>query len=339
MKPLVATNIEHSFRLLNNGVPEYSEDFQTLACAQPSYKRPFALRGSLTVDPVLYNDGARVVCAQSEYLGFYALKQVIRGILQGINYQIAGDILASAELYGPAVAAYYTAAFHALNSFLALEGRVFLDNTIWPLVLDSEPVEQRDPFIAMLTRHNAWVFEPRSRNHRQKWLEVSQAYVSRPEDLPDCFHNLFRYMYRGVSQPNVDIMEKIQNPSKYRLQLSDRFEEFLIRIAETRHRAIYASFGSDPDIVEGLWNRDLFSTRGIDNQTSEFGAFSDSLLTHVSLETHELINDLNPNPEVRKVFGLSVHLLWFDDPLIDSISNPRLRGYVTDINAWIIAAP
>ncbi len=337
MRPLVATNIEQSFRLLNNGIPDFHEDFQTIADADASYERPFALHGSLTFRPVLYRDGPTINCAQRDYVGFYAFQQTVRCLLLGINHHVGGDVLVANDLYGPAVASYYTSAYHALHAFLALEGRVFFDSTIWPIASPSPAQARPGPFIGLLTQHNSWVFEPRQRNHRRKWLEVQQAFPSRLNDLPDAFHNLFAYMYRGVFQQGIDLVDMIHDPEQYRIRLEDRFAEFLIRIAETRHLSIYESFGSDPHVVEALWNRDAFSTRGIDNQAIHFGDFAGALLMHVSSNVHDLVSHLNPNSEVLTALVLSIHMPWFDDPQIDTVSIPELKHCVTNINDWLNA--
>lgn len=336
MKPLVATNIQQSFRRLSASVPDFHDDFQAIAASDASYERPFALHGALTFRPVLYTDGSTINCAQAGYVGFYAFQQAIRSLLLGVNHHIAGDVLISSDLYGPAVASYYTSAYHAIHAWLALEGRVFFESPIWPIASRSAAQAGRGPFIGLLTRNNSWIFESRQRNHRAKWREVRQAFPE-PNDLPDAFHILFDYMYRGVFQQGADLIDVIQNPDQYRIRLADRYTEFLNRIAETRHLSIYESFGSDPHIVEALWNRDAFSTRGIDNQSLHFGAFAGALLSNVASDIHDLIETLNPTPDVRTALLLSIHMPWFDEPQIDSISIRTLQSAVRTINDWINA--
>lgn len=331
MRPLVATNIEQSFRRLTNGTVDFHDDFQTIAATDASYERPFALHGNLTFRPVLYKDGRTINCAQPDYVGFYAFQQAVRGLLLGINHHVGGDVLIARDLYGPAVASYYTSAYHALHAFLALEGRVFFDSPIWPIASRSLEHDRRGPVIGLLSRNNSWVFESRQRTHRAKWLEVQQAFPSRLDDLPDAFHDLFR----GVFQQDVDLVDLIQDPEQYRIRLADRFSEFLIRIAETRHSSIYESFGSDPHVVEALWNRDAFSTRGIDNQAIHFGRFAGALLMDVATNVHDMIGALDINPDVRTALLLSIHMPWFDQPQIDAISIPELQCAVRSINDWI----
>jgi len=275
-------------------------------------------------------------CAQADYVGFYAFQQAVRCLLLGINHHVAGDVLVASDLYGPAVASYYTSAYHALHAFLALEGRVFFESPIWPIPSRSHAQAGRGPFIGLLTRNNSWVFEFRQRNHRVKWREIRQAFPQ-PDDLPDAFHNLFDYMYRGVFQQGADLVDVIQNPDQYRIRVADRFSEFLNRIAETRHLSIYESFGSDPDVVEALWNRDAFSTRGIDNQALHFGGFAGGLLMNVASDVQNVIENLNPTADVRTALLLSIHMPWFDEPQIDSISIANLQSTVANINDWINA--
>jgi hypothetical protein len=341
MRPLVATNIQQAFRQLSTDVSDFDHDFQVIADSDASYERPFALHGSLTIQPVLYTDGSMIHCAQADYVGFYAFQQAVRCLLLGVNHHVAGDLLVTSDLYGPAVASYYTSAYHALHAFLALEGRVFFESPIWPIPSRRPTHGRRGPFIGLLTRNNSWVFESRQRTHRAKWREVRQAFPQ-PNDLPHAFHGLFDYMYQGVFQRGADPVDVIQNPDRFRIRLADRFTEFLNRIAETRHQSIYESFGSDPHVVEALWNRDAFSTSGIDNQSLHFGGFAGTLLLNVASNVQNLIEKLNPTPEVRTALLLSIHIPWFDEPQIDSISIPVLQSTVTTINDWInatVAAP
>jgi len=335
MRPLLATNIEQSFRRLNDGIPDFNQEFQTFAAADPSFERPFALEGSVTFRPVLYNDHNGVACAQRDYFGFYAFQQAIRSLLLGINHHVAGDVLVADDLYGPAVASYYTAAYHALHTFLALEGRVFLDSPISPIPSRRPAEDLRDRFIALLTRQNKWAFERRPRNHCTKWLEVRQAFPSRPDELPACFHRLFEYMYRGEFRPDTDLMDVIENPEKHRIRLPDRFEEFLTRIAKTRHLSLYASFGSDPHVVEALWNRDAFSSAGIENQALQFGRFAGWLLTHGASGLNQLVGRLDVSPNVKNALFLSVYMPPFDLPQVDRISIQDLKGFVAHIDNWI----
>jgi hypothetical protein len=336
MIPLVATNIEQSFKRLAENGANYRADFQSIASKEPSYKKPFAVDG-LTFRPILYRKGADLLSAQEDYLGFYALQQAIRGLLLGVNHCVGGNVLLVEELYGPAVASYYTAAFHGLYGFLALSGRVFLDSTSWPIESQRPPGDQSERFIAVLTRRNQWILELRPRNHRSRWGEVRQVHAVNPDSLPECFEILFNYMYRGCHQPGVALVEAINNPQKYRVRLADRLDQFLERIAESRHDSLYASFGSDPNVMEALWNGDTFTEHGIENQAIHFGAFALALLIDVGRDLNDLIRRISITPEIKTALALSVLSPWFDTPRIASVANDELRQSVQDINEWLHA--
>ena len=148
---------------------------------------------------------------------------------------------------------------------------------------------------------------------------------------------LFSYLYRGSYQRGVDIVEVVRNPAKYRVKLADKLDEFLDRIAETRHESLYASFGSDPHVMEALWNGEAFTERGIENQAIHFGGFAHGLLTEVAADLNTLADRLDMTPDLRNALALSAFHPWFDTLRIDQIANHELRQRTQSLDDWLSA--
>jgi len=335
MNPLLVSNTIRTFHELNKGFFNFSDEYKALAQGIPFNEKPLEFRPYLPFGSILYESESGITCAQRDYMEFYVLEHSIRYLFRAVNPLIAGNILENNNLYGPSIISYYTAAYHALLAFLALEGHAFLEWTIWPIPSHRPGDYEHRDFIAKLTEQNKWIFEGRKRRHKVKWDEIYQAFGSRPNELPKCFHDLFEYLYSGVYQPGIDLVELIRSPGQYRVKLADRFEEFLQRISEIRHTAVYRSFGSDPHVFANLWNRDTFSESGIESQTHKYGAFSVSLLNHVASDIWELINRLEVGRDVGTALGLFVYFNWFDNPKFEQIRNHNLNSKIFNITKWI----
>jgi hypothetical protein len=252
----------------------------------------------------------------------------VRGVLMAVNFQAAAERALADELYGPAVTASYTSAFHALHGFLALHGRVFLD-MLW------RPGDSHVT-TGVLTRHNEWIFERRPfAAHRGRWCELQQIFIGREEDAPACFHELFDFLFRGRHQSGIPLIEIIKNPNRYRLRMPDRFEDFLGQISEARHAAIYAAAGEDPYVVEALVNRDTFSSLGIDGHARAFVAFAEGLLRTTTDEILARFGEIKASPGVRTLFSLGVRMPWFDEPKLTLLASADLQAALAIVDHWL----
>ena len=347
MRSLVSSNIKQAFAKLVQKRAAADAIFAALSAQEPGYERIILLEDFVSFRPQFYLDGCTICCAQHDFLGFYVLQQSVRQLLKSVNFYIAGNLLNSNGLYGPGIASHYSAAFHGLHALLALEGHVIFDSTFWPIASRRPKYFGEIRFAALLTRHNKWVFEKRSRNHLAIWAEVAQAYNARLHELPSCFHELFHFMYRGEYEeeftldniaealndtPLDDWSGEYQQP--FRVKLDDRCSEFLQRISETRHRSVYESFGEDPHVVFGLVNRECFSTEGIDNQAVAFGQFCESLMTDVASDTLRIAQSLTVSAEIANAFFLTTYMEPFDKPRVDQIPGAKLRDVMTRICNW-----
>ena len=349
MRKLVATNIKQSFTKLVENNTAVDATFALLAGQDPDYEECLLIEDCVPFRPILYLDGDTIHCAQDGFLGFYALQQSALQLLKSVNFHVAGNLLVSNGLYGPAIASHYTAAFRALHSFLAMEGHVIFDSTSWPL-----PSRRSERFadhrhVAILTKNNNWILERRVRNHQTVWAEVRQVFAARLDELPGYFHGLFDYMYRGQfeEQLTLDVLADVLERSplddfigrrldEFRVKLSDRLPEFLQHISETRHRSIYESFGSDPYVHEAICNGEAFSSAGLENQSLEYRQFCESLLADVACDLLRIAESLTVSEEIALALFLTTYMTPFDKPQIDRIGTIKLKDALTRIHEWII---
>jgi hypothetical protein len=335
MKALVETNIRKAVDKLNS--INASLDFQLCG---------------LHPRPVFYGQKQNIISAQSDFFGFYVLANAIRSMLRGINFIVASQCVLESKLLAPSVALSYTAGFHGLMAHLALEGRPFFEDGCFAwaekrsdgtLAVVKPPTDL--PFIAAVLReNNTWSFECRKRSHKTCWRELLHLFDKDSYTIPQYYYALFEYLFRGRQKEQKlgvePLKERIENPAlceANKLRLEDAKEEFLDRIAEIRHRALYGAFGEDPGVVEAMWNNDVTSSLGIERQTNEFYSFSKAMLDHVSSDIVELLSVLNLIVSVRKALCVCVYVQWFDTPLPDDMHSKFLASRIRWIERWLNA--
>jgi len=324
MNDLLLANIRKSLKLLNTGDIRLS-----------------LLPDDCTWRPIVRNTPEGIVCPQADYFGFYALRNAFRGVLLGANYLASGQAILVQSLYGPAVTLFYTASFHALHSFLALNGRVVIELTP---TKKGHAEDIGDMVIAILNKKNQWIFEPRKRSHVGRWLELESIFAPRKYEIPAYFKDLFDYFFtgRGHYKCKVPLKEYVRRTSKGEkispgtpYEVRDKLKEFLRMVAETRHIAMYESFGSDPVVVEGLINRDIFSTRGIDRQANQFERFATTFFQDITERLNWLIEQIEIEKDVRSWLFVSVYTQPFDEPEYDILYPENLASDLKSLHDWL----
>lgn len=271
--------------------------------------------------PHFYRDDSatKLACAQCSWFGFYALRAAVRGVLMSVNHLTAAVSNHRQKLHGPATVNAYTAAFHVLHGYLALEGRV---------IYDPGPGGDLGPVRVVLTQKGTWSVENTKRNHRSPWLELKSTLSKRKGrvELPTYFEQLFEYTCSRRYRPGIKLIEKLRNPNVGLVPMRERLDEFLPRIAELRHIAAYGSFGDDPYLTEALWNND--ATGGdFGRQVTRVIVFATQFLEDVAGRVADLVDLLDWSPHSLKLFGLSVLLPDFDEPVTDGLGGD-LRDHV-----------
>lgn len=352
---LARSNVRRSFRLLQEGIPPFSSEIMTLAKKEdPDFRGIFG-DGSLSAHPVIYRGAGGLHCAQDSFFGFYLLCQSIRSCLSAMNFLVGGQLMAKAELYGPASGLFYTAAYHAVTGLLAANGRVLIDqqNVKWIFGTKRPP----QVVAACLTRENNWSFEGRGGSHVDRWLEFKSLFVGGSFEIPAYFRRFFSVLYPnwlkpgvrvvlddrrvddGDQQPReyVDFAEILTNREKYRAQIEDYLDEFLKDIAQVRHEAIYRSFGDDPGAVEAMFNGEAVSRTALGHRSTELGLFSQGLLADATDAARYLMESLQVSKRIKLFLYLGCGQPWMDKPRSDFVEPSRLKDNVEHIWKWLMA--
>ncbi|OHB83507.1 MAG: hypothetical protein A2Z38_08975 [Planctomycetes bacterium RBG_19FT_COMBO_48_8] len=238
----------------------------------------------------------------------------------------------------------YTAAFHGLMAHLALEGRSYFEFFNWAEKQTDDSLKKSDRprdmsiVVAVLKRNNTWNFECRNRSHKARWRELLQLFAKPSYTILQYYHELFEYMFAGRRKMRISLKELLQHPElreSEKLKLEDAKEEFVDRIAEVRHRALYGASGEDPYVVTALWNGDVTSSSGIERQAIAFYSFGEAMLDHISSDLVELLSVINPTASVIKALCMCVYLQWFDTPLTDKVPREAFESRVRWIKRWL----
>lgn len=247
-----------------------------------------------------------------------------------VNYLVASQRMLDERLFGPSAACSYTAAYHTLHAFLALKGRVICDPVQWVFPPSVEP-----PVAAagILTKDNRWRFEPRTRTHRAKWLEVRDALA--PGEVPDAFAYLFSELFRGQRKRGTTARQAINDPAGTRATIEDSWTDLLLLIASIRHAALYSSFGEDPHVVGALWNRDTDTAHGIDRQAKALLTFAALLLTDCTKTLVDISSEIPIPSRLRTWWPVVVNIPWFDLPHVNDLTSSEVRSNLQQLLLWI----
>ena len=315
--------------------------------------------GELNLLPSFNTVNGDIVCAQADYFGFYALRSALRGLELSTNFLVAGQRTLNDGLHGPAVASLYTAAYHVVESFLALSGRVSID------LGDEKHSQDADAprvFAGLLTIGNRWVFEKRRRTHAGRWKDLRPVLLKADAESIPYFQDLFQHFFRGQYKSRTPIKSYLKalgsaNPLPVGEPLSLRDEwcpspkarqksrkqkklkivdKFLHLITKSRHGALYTGFGSDPLAYEAAVNGEWVNEGHMAAQAKAFENFAREIVDEVSAKLDELLGNLDISEAVRSVLFLSVWWPWFDTPRYDLIQPKELGMRLERISRRIL---
>lgn len=282
--------------------------------------------------PTFKDEKEQLICEQENWFGFFVLRNGFRGLLTSINYLATAQIIRSQALNGPTIVAAYTASFLLLDAFLAFNGIIIID---LPPEYNKSKIILKPLVVGKLSKKRGWIFEKIKRNHKSRWLQLSQIIGSQKGNVPIFFHRLFTYFYRGEYKNKRPLVEVLNNKSidnnifiGEKWQLHERVTDFLEQIALSRHVSIYGSFGSDVYVYEALVNRDTFSTSGLNEKAAQFMLFAQDLAIYVVNNLKETISTLQMSDSIRKLLFLCVSIPYFDDPKIKLLQPTGLQESV-----------
>ncbi|HVR06895.1 MAG TPA: hypothetical protein VMW75_02505, partial [Thermoanaerobaculia bacterium] len=183
---------------------------------------------------------------------------------------------------------------------------------------------------------NTWKYEERARGHVKRWLELSHLFCRSDFEIPVYFRHFFRQLFPTLRKPGATIMDTIKGPEGTRAELEDNIERFLRRIAETRHVALYRSFGEDPHVVEALVNRETTSIAKLGFQAQAVGVFARSLLAETARAVRELITTISVPHDLRPFVYFGAGQPWTDRPRLDLWLPSESREDIEFIKEWLL---
>lgn len=281
------------------------------------------LEQGININPTFFKRNDQIKCVQEYFFGVYALRLIFRGLILATNHFVAGKNLEKEMLFGPAISCFYSASFHLLHSYLALNGKVFIEPVkSTRLIEPSFSPDIRKILLGVYQKKgNTWSFQVKSRNHKDKWAEL-KSLLALPKTRPESFSVLFCYFY-GADLSWV--RSKEGHAFEFDKYLNDRMDGFIEMIANTRHFSIYQSFGSDPEVVDAIVNGETFNDRVMDSQMAAFSKFSEQLYFECLELVSLLVDGIKIDNAVREAISLLVFHPYFDTPKVSLVKNEELR--------------
>jgi len=136
-----------------------------------------------------------------EALGFCALAEGVGRMLMSLPYLGCAETAHQSRYLGPSILLYYSAAYHLLHAYLAVHGRVILDNPCPLIFFDNSDAENSVKTVCLGTEavivrrrvcHSGWITESLRRSHERRWKELSSLLID-ARCLPGCFRDLFAF--------------------------------------------------------------------------------------------------------------------------------------------------
>lgn len=257
---------------------------------------------------------------QSPIMGFYIVRNIVRGILMGARPLEAGNLLWSRNFLSAAVASYYTSAFHLIPGILALNGRIWFED---PHVQDSaRPDRNKKCVIARLTRENAWRLESRPRSHGRRWAELEQLYQEKSSRFdPEFIQLLSRLIDYGPYSFGDD-----------KTVMSDGLK----RVAQLRHEALYQGFGFDEFALDLAHDSGAMSPV-MDQRAKAFREFCVYLMKMVVDGLFTLAADVPALAlsTTRAMLLVSVYTPEFEVTKADGIGDSSLTEKLKVVLSWL----
>ena len=121
------------------------------------------------------------------------------------------------------------------------------------------------------------------------------------------------------------------------LDIKEMLDEFLIRISQTRHYAIYGSLGSDSEVMSNLINRDAINDYGIDYQAIAFKNFCYGFINENVDSLIELLNFIQIHKKTRNWLRYAIFQPWFDEQQIIQIKDNQLQQKLQQIKSLLFS--
>lgn len=195
--------------------------------------------------------------------GVFALRAVFRGFFIGASFLPGSNLLLEKRHLSLAIIGFYTAAYHLISAFNALQGRIFVTpvagRPVVTLPSDNKPKKlptggtvvhsgsagyssapkDLKAICAKLTTDGKWAYEGRNLTHATHWRELHQ-WVIETKIVPTWLDRFCR----DCVYPTVRVNEETY--------IDEGFEQ----LRYMRHEAMYFGFGMDDLSFDQLANRE-----------------------------------------------------------------------------------
>lgn len=227
-------------------------------------------------------------------LGVFALRTIFRGFFIGASFLPGSDLLLERRHLTLAIIGFYTAAYHLVSAFNALQGRIFITpvsgRPVVHLPADTPPTRLTlggtvvhhgsagynsapkglKAICAKLSNDGKWVYEGRNLTHSTHWRELQQ-WVIETRIIPTWLDNFCR----DCVYPTVRVDEATY--------LDAGFEQ----LKYMRHEAIYYGFGIDDWSFDQMANREG-GTTNVSAKGKNYKQFAYGILQDILKETSEV---------------------------------------------------
>jgi len=329
MNKLFNSNIKKSIKFLSE-MPGLIKTFSDL---QFAYFLVVGKDAKLTqITPSFKKDSSGVVfLSDQEYLDLspstpsftvYAVKTILRSTLLSLRFIQSGDLLLNNKFYASSVFSYYMAAFHILQSFLMLNGRV----VVKPTDKQRKDLDLRKALIlAKLTKHNKWCFEGFSQNHDAMWREASNVFEGISKDKLEEFLFFFKYIIAVEQSLPLDEQQLISEGMK--------------KLPKIRHEAIYEGYGFDDYVFNKVINdeNDRFSLKELEGKAIVYKMFARQFLK-LTLEEILEFRKVSLDGEWDKVKDLFLTIILippFENGSPDFSADAGLGKLADQFSKWI----
>lgn len=252
-------------------------------------------RQKLAMTPwFIEDDQGNIKTPLESVFGLFTLRAVFRGFFIGVSFLPGSNLLLEKRYLSLAIIGYYTAAYHLIGAFNAIQGRVFMTPIAGrPIVeLPSSSSQKKletggivtnygsagyNPtpkslraVCAKLTDNGKWVYEGRDLTHSTHWHELQQS-VTETRNIPIWLDSFCR----DCVYPNVPVDENTY--------LDEGFQQ----LRYMRHEAMYYGFGIDDYSFDQMANREFGGT-SIAAKGNNYKRFAYGILEDILKETTDI---------------------------------------------------
>lgn len=281
--------------------------------------------------PIFEQRGSIPSCLQEKIFGFYALVEILVAVMQSINFLIGANACQYNKLFAPSTVLAYSAAFHLVRAYNAINGRICMPMSIY----NSSP----QSILCRIRRDNRWNFENQPTGHRSFWQHYLEVLKQEPI-LPESIYELFQHWYGNKIKPGFGMDEFLEGVEVPRYSIGEVLDEVVARIAATRHIAVYQGIGEDPEGLDSLANdkdRSL-SEEILSGQADAMLRYANRFSIEVSKEILDILQCIEISDDLRDKIAIRT-VIRHDMPRLELLPVGEIRSNFEKLqgltNPWL----